>query len=479
MAYNLQPTQIPIISGQYKTKEVHTSRPVNVYPVVMDSGLESIFLQTAQGVKPLGNKPQFQINERGGHLWSDPLYGNVELQYRVIGNDLLRVEDSVGTVTKVASIPGEGLCGFSNSQKYLAIVANGEFYLYTNGELITVDKKPVDAGYLLPSVTFLQGYFVVCDKTAVFATDILDQSKFIIASYSAAELDSDDIVGVLSIRSNLYVAGTYSVQEYQLTPTSSQNPFPFDANPSIVNRGAINPHCFIVVDKQLIVTVGSGKNESIGIYITKSGETSKVSSRDEDDILRSADKQSIRLETVVLDDFIFIICHTDTVTMIFDLRGSELSKKSLWHYRCGNHRVDINEFSFYPVRSFLQTKDGIFVAHPITGQIGILTRDTNELWGNKVNFSFTSPYIYAFGNGFQVYQHELVIIDYDKSFDVIVERRVSEDGVTWGSPEKAIVGKKTVIIQPVYARNLVLFRWSGSSRMSISHSVAKMLPAKY
>ena len=464
--------QIPLIAGQYKSsKDLHTAKPINAFPVVQETGIDSLFYKTAQGIDEV---LKIEGNDRGGTIWYDPI-AKREFVYRAIGSQLVRIDEN--TYTKIADIEGLDFVTFAISLNYLAFTAGGKLYLYNGNVVQRVNTTEVDAGYII-SVSWINGYFIFCDADNLYATDILNPLKVIVGAYDGAEFDSDKLVGVSAFRTNLFGIGRYSIQEF--SQVGGGLAFPFQSIPATVQRGALNPKSFILVNKDTLCFVGSGRGESIGIYSVSDGNTTKISSRDEDDILQRSDVDSIRLETLVIEDHVFLICHTNLVSMWLDMRGSVIAKQQLWHYRSASFRTDVNEYRFYPAQSFIYFGGQVQCVNPITGQIGVFTNNTNRLWGQLNNWQFISPFMHNNGLSFQIYQHELVVVDFESRFNdaPIIERRISTDGYTWGQPDRVIVAEKTVAINPVLSRNYVLLKWSGNERMTILSSLARIASLK-
>ena len=89
--------QIPILSGIFTDNDpsIRTAYPVNLMPVLKQSGVNNSYLRPADGIIENGTGPGIA---RGGINWNDELY-------RVMGSKLVKIA-SDGAVTTLGDVGG-------------------------------------------------------------------------------------------------------------------------------------------------------------------------------------------------------------------------------------------------------------------------------------------------------------------------------------------------------------------------------------
>ena len=480
-----------LLQGVYiNNNDVRVSRPLNMVPIAKDTGIGNVYFRSLDGVQDLdfalSGGGEIDNAERGGYLFQGK-------QIRVFGR--IGYEIDIGTKSIVprftldtpkaredgSVVSDDSPVQFAESFKYLAIAANGYLYLWNGDEeFVKVDTSAVEAGYII-DVVFVAGFFIFTDGSFVYSTDILDPKITIVGSYDASEFDTDSITGLVNLRNIVYAANRYSIQEYSLTGTGVGFPLQTSSQ-TLIQRGAINPACFIKYNQDVLVFIGGGRNEQISLFSAVNSSSEKLSTQDEDAILNSltkAELAQVRLETQVIDDNIFLFVHIpDRPSFVYDYLASTALKTPVWHYRSSSDSAD-NQGN-YNVRSILYVENsGFYVAHPTEGKIGILTRKLSSHWGKQVYWALTSPIAYGGQSHFQVFMHELIPLNIEFTNEATIYRTWSTDGKVFSSPESIKLTKsvhnRLLMLQPLFAANWIITRWSGDGsgelRMAVANDV--------
>ena len=479
----LQKQSVNLLAGCYiDNGDARVARPLNMIPVAKSTGISDSYFRTLDGIEEIN----FQVvgtplaaNERGAYFFRGK-------QVRIFGRVGYTVDLESKTITEafnfdepLGGAPGEPIVQFAESFDWLAMTASGYLYLW-NGtdEFVKVDTSAVVAGYII-DVVFVGGFFIFTDGEFIYSTDILNPKVTIVGSYDASEFDTDAVTGLVNLRNIVYAANRYSIQEYVLSGTGIG--FPMQTNSqTLIQRGAINPQAFIKFNQDLLVFVGGGRGEQISVFSAINGQTSKISTHDEDTILNSLNElelKEVRLESQVIDDNIFLLIHVPKrPTMVFDSLASQLLKTPAWHYRSSS----TNGKGDYVARSILYVENsGWYVSHLNEGKLGKLNRNISKHFGKDVLWTLTSPISYAGQSHFQIFQHELIPLTIDFDTEAKVYRDYSTNGKDWSPADEIQLSKtvfnRLVILNPIFAPNWIITRWYGYStsnlRMSISNAV--------
>jgi hypothetical protein len=259
--------QIPIISGIYtdESANIRTSYPINMMPILKKSGISDGFLRPAEGIVSVGTGPGI---DRGGIVWKGT-------HYRVMGSKLVSIADN-GVITELADVGfvNDNYVTLDYSFDLLAIVSEGKLF-YWNGSLLTQVTDP-DLGTVNDAV-WVDGYFMTTDGVNLVVTELTDPTQVNPLKYGSSEIDPDDIVALLKIRNEIYALNRYSIEIF--TNIGGEF-FPFQRiEGAEIPKGTVGTYACCVF-MQTLAFLGSGRNESPGIYLGENATAKKSSSQE-------------------------------------------------------------------------------------------------------------------------------------------------------------------------------------------------------
>lgn len=455
--------QIPILSGIYadNTPELRTGYPVNLVPVPMVSGISNGFLRPADGIVANGAGPGI---DRGGISW-------LGVCYRVMGTKLVSVGFD-GAVTTLGDVGGSesDLVTFDYSFDLLAIASGGGLY-YWDPVAVTITKvTDADIGIVL-DVVWVDGYFMTTDGESIIVTELSDPLSVNPLKYGASEIDPDPILALLKLRNEVYSINRNTIEVYD---NVGGDFFPFARiDGAQIQKGAIGTHgCCIFIDR--IAFIGSGRNESPGIYLAVSSTLQKLSTREIDNILLGYTEyqlEDVKLEARNDKGHQSLYIHLPDRTIVYDASASEMSKEQVWFTLTSS----VSGFSQYLARNMVWCYDKWLVGDPQSSAIGYLVQDTGHHWDQQVRWEFGTVIAYNESNGAIFNRLELVSLTGSVAIGINPQIRTSYsiDGKSYGQEKSVSVGtvgsnKRIVWFQQGYMRNWRIQRFRGDSDAHVS-----------
>ena len=450
--------QIPIVNGIYtdEAADFRTSYPENMIPVPKEQGLSKGYLRPADGIVALGSGGPGV--DRGGINWNG-------VHYRVMGNQLVTI-DADGTVTEKGFIAGTGQVTMDYSFDYLGIAGGNKLYLW-NGVLEQVTD--VNLGSVLDFI-WIDGYFMTTDGTSLVVTELNDPFSVNPFDYGSSEVDPDSVVALLKLRNEAYALNRYTIEVFD---NIGGDGFPFQRiDGAHIERGTIGTHsCCVFVDS--IAFLGSGRNESPAVWIGLNGTTTKLSSREIDQILAGYDESV--LSEVVMEPHTDkghrqIYIHLPDQTLVYDATASATISTPVWFKLTTNGGQ-------YLSRNMVWINDQWVVGSPASGDIGFLSTDVSTHWGQINNWEFGTTIIYNSGLNAIFHELELVCLTGRVTEDSTIFTEYSLDGLTWSQPKPARAGvqgdrnKRIVWFKQGHMKNWRLQRFKGTSDAHISVAV--------
>jgi hypothetical protein len=310
--------QVPILNGIYtdNNSDFRTSYPRNLVPVPKGQGISNGYLRPGDGLVLEGTGPG---RGRGGINWNDSCY-------RVMGNELIKINNSGGIVS-YGAIPGADKVSLDYSFDYLAITANNNLYLF-DGSVLTQVTDP-DLGNAL-DVIWVDGYFMTTDGEFLVVTDLNNPFSVNPLRYGSAEADPDPIKALIKVRNEPYALNRYTIEVFDNIGGTG---FPFQRiDGAQVQRGTVGTHaCCNYLES--VAFVGGGRGESIGVWIAASGSSSKLSTREIDTILSEYSEET--LSKVVLEPKVdkghrHLYLHLPDQTLVYDAAASQEVGEPVW-----------------------------------------------------------------------------------------------------------------------------------------------------
>lgn len=468
--------QIPILSGIFTDNgpDLRTSYPVNLMPIPKDSGISTGFLRPADGIVSNGTGPGV---DRGGVNWNGELY-------RVMGTKLVEI-DSNGTVTDLGDVGGpvDTLVTFDYSFDRLAIASGGRLY-YWSPTLGLIQVTDPDLGLVL-DVVWVDGYFMTTDGEFLVVTELSDPTQVNPLKYGAAEADPDPIVALLKLRNEVYALNRNTIEVFDNVGGAF---FPFErVTGAQVQKGVVGTFaCCVYIEN--IAFLGSGRNESPGIYIGANATATKISTQEIDEILLSYTE--VQLATVKLESrndrgLEHLYVHLPDKTLVYDAASSQVLSQAVWFTLTSS----IVGFSQYRARNLVWAYDKWLVGDPQSNNIGYLVQDISSHWGQIVRWEFGTMILYNEGNGAIFNELELVCLTGRVALGInpVITTSYTIDGMSYSQEKPLRVGttgnmrKRLAWFQQGHMRNWRIQRFKGDSQshLSLVRLEAQLEPLAY
>lgn len=447
--------QIPIISGIFSNSEsdFRVSYPRNLEPVALENGISSGYLRPADGIVTFGTGPG---TDRGGINWNDQCY-------RVMGSKLVLVA-SDGTVTTIGDVGSTGPVKFDYSFDYLAVSSAGGLYLYDGAVLTQITD--VDLGTVVDFI-WIDGYFLATDGEFLIVTELANPFSVNPLKYASSEVDPDPIVGIIKLRNEVHAVNRYTIEIFQNVGGTL---FPFQrVSGAQMQRGAVGTRAFtLFMDR--IAFVGSGRNETISVWLGANGMTEKVSTREIELIL--GEYTETELADVIVESRLtrgqhLLYIHLPDQTVVFNWEATQLIGKPVWYTLTSS----VVGKSKYRAQNFVRCYDKWLCGDPSSSNHGYLVESVSSHYGEVVGWDFGTIILYNEGRGALIHSLELVALTGRTALGVnpTIWTQYSLDGMAW-SQEKPIssglIGDRTkrlVWFQQGALRNFRIQRFRGTS----------------
>jgi hypothetical protein len=452
--------QIPILNGIYTdgVSDFRTSYPRNMVPVPKQQGISQGYLRPADGVIQFGVGPGV---DRGGINWNGACY-------RVMGTSLVRIS-SAGAVTVLGDVGGSEDVTFDYSFDRLGIASAGKLY-YWNGVSLT-QVTDTDLGRVIDFV-WVDGYFMTTDGTSLVVTELNDPYAVNPLKYGSAEADPDSIKGLLKLRNEVYAMNRYTTEVFQ---NVGGDLFPFQRiEGAQMMRGAVGTHTAAVFLEN-IAFLGSGRNEAPAVWIGSNSSTTKISTREIDQILSEYTESELSialLEVRVNAGHQLLYVHLKDQTLVYDGAGSQVVQEPVWFVLTAS-LVGLGQ---YRARNFVWCYDKWLCGDPTTTSHGYLTLENSSLYGDVNGWEFGTVIVYNEGRGALFHEIELVCLtgNVAEGVDPTIWTSYTIDGRTWSQENPRSAGKqgermkRLNWLQQGFMRNWRLQKFRGTSEAHIA-----------
>jgi hypothetical protein len=467
--------QIGILNGIYTDSgpDLRTSYPVNLVPVPKQSGISNGFLRPANGVVANGTGPGI---DRGGINWNG-------VCYRVMGTKLVTVAND-GTVTTLGDVGGtsDNLVTFDYSFDRLAIASAGNLF-YWNGTTLTQVTDP-DLGTVL-DVVWVDGYFMTTDGEFLVVTELSDPTQVNPLKYGSSEVDPDPVLALLKLSNEIYALNRNTIEVFDNVGGEF---FPFQRiDGAQIQKGVVGTHaCCVYVEN--IAFLGSGRNESPGIYLGANSQAQKISTQEIDQVLlgyTESQLATVKLEARNDKSHQHLYVHLPDRTLVYDASASQEIGDQVWFTLTTSQAG----FSQYRARNLVWAYDKWLVGDPQSSNVGYLDQSVGSHWGQIVRWEFGTMIAYNEGNGAIFNRLELVSLTGRVALgvDPIITTSYSVDGMTWSQDRPIRAGttgnmtKRLVWLQQGHMRNWRIQRFRGDSQahLSFARLEAQLEPLAY
>lgn len=456
--------QIPIIKGIYRdnSPDLRASYPVNMVPIVQNSGISEGYLRPADGFVQNGTGPGIC---RGGINWNGTCY-------RVMGSKLVSIDQN-GNYLTLGDVGGTtGLVKFDYSFDRLAIASNFSlYYLTTGGTFLQVTDPDLVS---VVDVAYIDGYFMTTDGENLVVTELNDPTAVNPLKYGSAEADPDPVKALLRVRNEIYAIGRHTIEVFD---NVGGDFFPFQRiDGAQIQKGSIGTYSCCVF-AEAIAFLGSGRGESPGIYIGSNATAQKISTLEIDKLLATYSESQlateVRLEARNNQDTERLYVHLPDRTLVFDASATKAFQEMAWSVLTTDNT---ESFSQYQARDFVWCYGKWLVGDPTSAKIGYATDSISSHWGEVVRWEFSTMIGYNEGKGAIVHDLELCALtgNVALSDNPQIATAYSIDGYTW-SQDRWIsagtfgqTGKRLFWLQQGHMRNWRVQRFRGDSDAHIS-----------
>lgn len=263
---------IPFVGASYQmeARSFDHQRTVNLYPLVSESG-SSISVTALRSTSGLS---EFTTIGGGG------IRGGLESSNRaffVSGNEFYEV-NADGTSTMHGTL--DTLIGTVNLEEnptQVMIIDGVSGYIFNK----TTDtfSKITDADFPTPvSLTFQDGYFIVVEKdtSKFWISNLNDGTSWDALDFTTVESSPDDLVGVKSDSSNLWLFGTKTTEVYQNTGGAT---FPFQRiSGAIIETGCAAQATIQEIDNR-VLWLGTDENGDAIVWASNGYSAGRVSTQ--------------------------------------------------------------------------------------------------------------------------------------------------------------------------------------------------------
>ena len=435
-------TQIPILNGIYTDTgpDLRTSYPVNMVPVPKGNGISEGFLRPADGLVANGTGPG---TDRGGINWNG-------ICYRVMGSKLVTVASN-GTVTVLGDVGNDGLqVSMDYSFDLLAIASNQNLFFWNPATSTLTQNTDPDLGVVL-DVVWVDGYFMTTDGEFLVVTELNNPLAVNPLKYGSSEVDPDPVVGLVKLRNEIYAINRNTIEEFD---NVGGDLFPFQRiDGAQIQKGAVGTQnaCVFV---ETVAFLGSGRNESPGIYMGANATATKISTQEIDEILldyTEAQLALVKLEARNDRAHQHLYVHLPDRTLVFDAAATQEMGQPVWFTLTSS----LVGFAKYRAQNFVWAYDKWLCGDTNSSAVGYLDNNISTHWGQKVRWEFGTTIVYNEGRGAIFQNLELVALTGSVAYgeDPTINTSYSTDGLNWSQQKFINAGK-----QGQYAKRLVWFQ---------------------
>jgi hypothetical protein len=435
-------------------------------PVPKNSGISTGYLRPGDGLMANGSGPGI---DRGGINWQDECY-------RVMGTKLVSVASN-GAVTVLGDVGGpvNTLVTFDYSFDLLAIASGTRLY-YWNGTTLTQVTDP-DLGVVL-DVVWVDGYFMTTDGEFLIVTELSDPTQVNPLKYGSSEVDPDPVVALLKLRNEVYALNRNTIEVFD---NIGGDLFPFQRiDGAQIQKGVVGTFaCCVYIER--IAFLGSGRNESPGIYVGAAATTQKISTQEIDELLLTyseAQLALVKLEARNDKSHQHLYVHLPDRTVVYDAAASEALGDQVWF----TLTTTVVGFAQYRARNLVWAYDKWLVGDPQSSNIGYLVDDIGSHWGQRVRWEFGTIIAYNEGKGALFQKIELVSLTGRVALGTNpqISTSYSLDGLSYSQDRYIYVGtigntsKRLAWFQQGHMRNWRIQRFRGDSDSHIAFARLEM-----
>lgn len=475
--------EIPILNGVYTAEDADykTAYPINMMPVIQDTGISRGYLRPVRGMTEIGRGPG---PSRGAINWNG-------VHYRVMGSQLCRIDED-GNVVSLGDVGNDGLrVSMDYSFDYLAIKSDRRLFFFYNTDDVddsgwsafdTIQESGVwklievtdaDLGVVVDMV-WIDGYIMTTDGEFLVVNELNDPTAITTTKYTSSEIDPDPINGLAKLRNEVYAINRYTIEVFDNVGGSN---FPFQRiSGAQIEKGSLGTYCSKVY-KGMVAFLGSGRNESPGVHLAGGGQSQKISTREIDEILSSFTEFQLSesvMETMNDKSHDLLLIRIPDRTLVYDLTASSATGEPIW-YIMSSSAVGLSP---YKGRDIIWVYDKWYCGDTRSSKVGILDDTTALHFGEVVSWEFSTKVIYNESRGVIFSKLELVSLPgrYDSEDGAVISTSYTTDGRNWSQPRTIDAGtignrdKRLVWWRQGHMKHTRVQRFTGDSKSYLAVS---------
>ncbi len=331
---------------------------------------------------------------RGYNVFNDELYV-------ISGNGFYHVS-RLWVSTYLGDVSGIDRVITSNNGVTICIQVpggSGYFYSESSGFYEIVDPVYQDFQSQLggvTSVTYKNGYFVFTTGFEFFLSSLSIVNggrSFDALDVSTAELRPDKNVRAMTIKNELYILGSETIELFQDIGSADPTVFTFQRiTGATIDKGLTARHSLIEFDNSFVF-IGKGFGESIAVWKGTSGAAIKISTSAIDHALQQYtddEISNIYAWTYTEDGNFFVGFTLPDTTFVYEATTSSLQQRQVWHERRSNNTQ-------WRVNHIVDVYSNNYALDSIDGKIGLLNRSYTSEYSNEISREFTGAYLYNSG----------------------------------------------------------------------------------
>lgn len=328
--------------------------------------------------------------------------------YAVSGNSLYS-KTNIATNTSLGTIEGSGRVSMAfNGVTLCIIVPGGKGYFYTISsglveitDVIFTDFQAQQGG--VTSVCLKDNRFIYTTDEEFFIGSVATTNNgqnFDALDFEDAEVQSDPIVRCMTIKNELYIFGSETIELYQNVGGSS---FPYTRIPgATIDRGIKSRFGIIEFDDSFLF-LGNGTTEQPSIWKGASGAALKISTSAIDTVIQSytdAELSTVTTWAYTENGGFFVGFTFPNETFVYDATASANQQRPIWHERkTGSTAWRVEDI----VTIFGET----LVSDSGDAKIGILSRTYLDEYGTAIERTFSGAVLAQGGASFNISSVEL------------------------------------------------------------------------
>ena len=310
------------------------------------------------------------------------------------------------------------------------------------------------------------------DGSSLVVTELSDPTQINPLKYGSSEVDPDPIVALLKFRNEIYALNRNTIEVFDNVGGEF---FPFQRiEGAQIQKGVIGTFgCCVFVNG--IAFLGSGRNESPGIYVGVNATSQKLSTQEIDQILlgyTEAQLVTVKLEARNDKNHNHLYIHLPDRTIVYDATASQALQTPVWF----TLTTSTIGFAQYRAKNMVWAYDKWLVGDTQSNAIGYLVDNISSHWAQIVRWEFGTLIVYNEGNGAIFNEMELVSLTGSVALGVnpIISTSYSTDGQSWSQDRGIRVGttgnsrKRLAWFQQGHMRNWRIQRFRGDTQAHLS-----------